>query len=199
MRLKYAGPRPTISHHGISFKEGKEDKYVYLIIAIQILKAIDKNYDKTKKYSYDIKTQRISDDEMLNIILSYHPELNDIMDKEIHSYEKHLNEEIEQAQGRKNLLPIEKTALVNNLNIMKEYRIQRAMNKIFYLHTIQTIVEIIKREKIKEIDAPFYEKFWHVLQTIQGELARGRGALKSRIEVVKENGYLNAKLFIETL
>ncbi len=42
MKIKYLSARPMISHHGIDFKDGKEDKYVYLIIAVQILKAIDK-------------------------------------------------------------------------------------------------------------------------------------------------------------
>jgi len=43
MTIKYVGPRPTISHRGINFKDGKEDKYVYLMIGIQILQAIDKD------------------------------------------------------------------------------------------------------------------------------------------------------------
>ena len=58
MTIKYAGPRPTISHHGVEFKDGKEDKYVYLMIGIQILKAIDKNYEDHKSYSYDTTTKR---------------------------------------------------------------------------------------------------------------------------------------------
>ena len=42
-KIRYSGPRPMISQYGIEFKEGKEDKYVYLTISIQILKAIDYN------------------------------------------------------------------------------------------------------------------------------------------------------------
>ena len=30
MELKYVGLKPVISEHGISFKDGKEDKYVYI-------------------------------------------------------------------------------------------------------------------------------------------------------------------------
>ena len=71
MEIKYAGPRPQISHHGVSFKDGKEDKYVYLMIALQILRAIDKDYDEQKSYSYDTKTQRLGNEEMLTILLSY--------------------------------------------------------------------------------------------------------------------------------
>ena len=57
MKIEYAGPRPIISQHGVQFKDGKEDKYVYLMISIQILQAIDKNYEGHKSYSYDSSKQ----------------------------------------------------------------------------------------------------------------------------------------------
>ena len=41
MELKYVGLKPVISEHGISFKDGKEDKYVYLSFAIDILIALE--------------------------------------------------------------------------------------------------------------------------------------------------------------
>ena len=37
MKIEYAGLKPVISEHGISFKDGKEDKYIYLSYAIDIL------------------------------------------------------------------------------------------------------------------------------------------------------------------
>lgn len=86
MKLKYAGPKPVISQHGISFKDGKEDKYCYLMIAIQILKAIDHPFIGHKVYSYDLNSQRLNDNDMMNIILSYHPELASKMEEEIESY-----------------------------------------------------------------------------------------------------------------
>ncbi len=197
MTIKYAGPRPIISQHGISFKDGKEDKYVYLLIGVQILKAIDKNYHETNHYSYNIDTKRISDDGLLEIIHQYEPEIQKHVEYEEKNYEKHLDEEIEHIRNRTDLKNIERTTWVNNLNIMKAYKIQRAVNKIYYLHCINHISKVIKRERIKEIDTPFYEKYWHVLQTIQGKLSEGRDSIGSelKIESTKTKDMI-AKLFV---
>ncbi len=196
MTIKYAGPRPEISHHGIQFKDGKEDKYVYLIIAVQILKAIDKDYEEKKSYSYDTNTKRFSDDELLNIMHEYEPHLKEAVMQEEIKYEEHLQEEIEQVKQRTDLKEIEKDIWINNLNIMQQYRIQRAVNKIYYLHCVKDISTVIKRERIKEIDTPFYEKYWHVLQTIQGMLSEGRDSVGSDLKVeMTENG-MTAKMFV---
>ncbi len=197
MIIKYAGPRPTISHHGISFKEGKEDKYVYLMIGIQILQAIDKNYKDNKSYSYDLETKRVLDDEMLTVMQHYEPTLENIVSEEATSYEEHLTQEIDQIKQRTNLKDIEKQVWVNNLEIMKNYRIQRAINKIYYMHCIKNIEIIIKRERIKEIDTPFYEKYWHVLQTLQGNIEEGKNSIHTDLQIEStENKTITAKLLI---
>ena len=80
---------------------------------------------------------------------------------------------------------------------MKEYKIQRAKNKIFYMHAIDTIVEVIKQRKIKKISTPFYEKFWHTLQTIQGHLALCKRGLKSDLKVINNDNSMYAVLTID--
>lgn len=197
MEVKYAGPRPQISHHGISFKDGKEDKYVYLMIALQILNAIDKDYEKKKSYTYDLKTQRLSNEEMLNILLSYDPNLESVAQKEAQSYSLKLDEEVEDIKKNSTINEVEKSVWAKNLEIMKEYRIQRAVNKIYYMHAIDFIADVIKREGIKEIDTPFFEKYWHVLQTIEGRFAHTKTPISTRLKVEPdENGRLTAKMLI---
>ena len=101
-------------------------------------------------------------------------------------------------KSRTNLKESEKIAWVNNLEIMRKYRIQRAINKIYYMHSIELIKEVIQREKIKEIDTPFFEKYWHVLQTIQGALEEGRYSVHTRLEIVKiDDDAMIAKLFMD--
>jgi hypothetical protein len=197
MNIKYAGPRPTISHHGIEFKEGKEDKYVYLIIGIQILTAIDKDYDENKSYSYDLDTKRVTDDEMISVMEKYEPNLDIEITSEADKYAEHILEEIQKVKDNKILNSIEKEVWINNLDVMKEYRIQRAVNKIYYMHCINNIRNVIKREGIKEINTPFYEKYWHVLQTLQGVLEEGRDSVKTNLKVEpNDNSQMMAKLYI---
>lgn len=196
MKIKYTGPRPSITHHGIVL-EGKEDKYVYLVIGEQILKAIDKNFSEHKSYSYDISTKKSSDEEILKTIMAYEPNLEQHIMIEKENYEKKLDDEIEQARNKENLSELEQDVLVNNLKIMKEYRIQRAVNKIYYMHNIHEIAQIIKREQIAEIDTPFYQKYLHVLRTIQGELAKENSSIKTDLKIEKNSDNLMvAKLLI---
>ncbi|MDY0321845.1 MAG: hypothetical protein RBR23_08945 [Arcobacteraceae bacterium] len=195
-KIRYSGPRPMISQYGIEFKEGKEDKYVYLMISIQILKAIDKDFTENKHYSYDLGTKRISDEDILNTMLRYEPSLTDSVEAEALAYEKKLDQEMEDIKNQKALSEIEKDVWIKNLEIMKDYRVQRAINKIFYIHSIYEIVEVIKREKIKEIDTPFYEKYWHVLKSIEGTINSQKGSLRANIAVENKNGAIKTILRI---
>jgi len=199
MQIKYVGPRPFITHHGITFKDGKEDKYVYLMIGFQILKAIDKDFSEQKSYSYDVNSKRFSNEEILSAMLQYEPNLEHDITKEITLYEQKLNHEIEDV-ANKNLSQIEKEVLVNNLKIMKEYRIQRAINKIYYMHNVFEIASVIKREKIAEIDTPFYEKYWHVLRTLQGELLKYKNSINTELKIEKNSkGDMVSKLLISNI
>lgn len=197
MKIEYAGPRPMISQHGVQFKDGKEDKYVYLMISIQILQAIDKNYEGHKSYSYDTTTKRFSNDEIHDILNSYYTTLDQDVQKEEENYSLKIEDEITHIQAREDLPSTEKKAWLNNLEIMKNYRIQRAVNKIYYMHSIELIKKIILRENIKEIDTPFYEKYWHVLQTIAGAIEEGRYSKHTNVKIERIDNNMTAKLFIE--
>ncbi len=196
MKVKYAGPKAFITHHGVTFEEGKEDKYVYLMIGIQILRAIDKDFGKQKSYSYDVNTKRLSDEEIKQTMLKYEPQIEQKTHQEVESYKKKLEVEMEDVKNR-NLTELEKEILTNNLQIMKDYRLQRASNKIYYMYNIKKIVAIIKREQIMEIDTPFYEKYWNVLMTIQGELAKEKSPIGTELKIEKNNkGKMVSRLFI---
>jgi hypothetical protein len=185
MELKYVGLKPVISEHGISFKDGKEDKYVYLSLAIDILIALDHNYVHNVKYSHTLNEQRLAPNEILEILLKSHPNLENTMDEEISAYTIHLDKKEEDINNQKHLTEIEKQTYIANLRIMRDYLIQRAKNKIFYLHCIDTIAQSIIHHKIKELDTPFNEKFWHILQTIEGKLSLHKVSSNLKVENLK--------------
>lgn len=194
MKIEYAGLKPVISEHGISFKDGKEDKYKYLKYAMDILVAIDHPYKNKEKYSHIIPNKRITTDEMLDILRLHHPDIDETMENEISNYTNHLDEEEEEVQKRTKLTELEKTAFINNLKIMRKYKTQRAMNKIFYFHCIETIIETIIDNKIKTLDTPFNERFWHILQTIQGDLSKNK--ISSNLNAKNLNDEIKAVLEI---
>ena len=187
MKIMYVGPKPIISEHGISFKEGKEDKYSYLKHALQILDAISHEYEGKRKYSYDITDKNLSDSDMIDILFKYHCDMEEIMNEELDNYNIFLEKEKFEVVNHPILVEEEKQVYINNLDIMKEYKIQRIKNKLFYTHVIETIKEQLLKHKIKELNSPFNEKFWHVFKTIQGELLSSRGSISATLKTKEED------------
>ncbi len=196
-QVKYAGPRPIISQHGITYKDGKEDKYIYLQIAIEILKDIDCDYENIKFHTHVVKNKELSQEQIDEILSKYENELEEHIKTEVQNYKEKIKCEIESVQKMKNINDIEKNIWIENINIMTDYRIQRAINKIYYMHCINDIKYIILKKRIKEIDTPFNEKFWHVLETIQGALESGKKSVSTKLEeVTLDNGNMIMKLHI---
>jgi len=181
-QLKYAGPRPYISQHGISYKDGKEDKYVYIQNAIQLLKNIDHDYEIQRSYSSDIILKSLDQDVIDKILIQYEDNLKDKIELEIKNYQIKIQEEIDHINNLKNISDIEKEVWCNNINLMKDYRIQRAINKVYYFHCINDIKTIILKQHIKKITTPFNEKFWHILQTLQGVLETGTKSVSTLLD-----------------
>jgi len=171
MKLEYVGPKEMISIHGISFKSGKDDKYVYIAPAMEIYQAIHHDYEKDKVYTHLIDKKLTDEQEILKKILKLKPNLKSTCDREITQLELKLDEEIAHVDNHKELNEEEQKIYRNNLIIMKNYRIQRETNKVIYNHLIEIIVDDIIEHKLKMISAPFNERFWHIFQTIQGELS----------------------------
>lgn len=193
LTLHYAGPKPLISQHGIFFKEGKEDKYIYLKTAIYILLSIDK--EGSKKYPGS-DYGNISDTDIPIILQHYEPELEKHIEEEEARYEKHIDEMV--AQVNSYILPKEdKDTWINNINIMRPYMIQREINKLYYIHCIKAIKEIIHQEHIKEIDIAFSLSSWHILASIAGNLEYGVKSVHTAIKVEPDKeGKLVTRLLI---
>ncbi|HRL09315.1 MAG: hypothetical protein WC145_01360 [Aliarcobacter sp.] len=189
MKFEYVGYRPVISHNGVTFKQGKDDKFIYLPYAYEILNALNHEYTTNKnKYSNSINLDNSNIDKLYKVVETYFPDIEKSIEDKLKKYKEHLEEERENIISRPHLSDIEKNIFLSNLDLMKNYRINRAKNKIFYYFVIATIVEIIKEKRIKEIDIPYHNKFWHVLNTIQGVLSSEK--INSNIKAV----YLDTKL-----
>lgn len=196
MKLKYVGPRPIITHHGVNFKDGKADKYIYLVAALEILKALEHIHDEIKDVTHFEKNLQMNDDQMAQMVAKYHPDLEDVMTNEINGFLAHLDLEIEDVDNNQILSKEEKETFKNNYKIMKDYRIQRAKNKIFYFHAVSTIAELIKEKKIKKIVTNFDDRHWHVLQSLEGELAKGKNSVRSKLDTFIDD-VLKVELLIE--
>ena len=130
MKLEYAGFRPIINEHGIFFKLGKDDKFSYFPFVFEILNALDNNYESLKEHSHQIKIEKFNSSQTINKLLMINPNIQDLIDEQISNYLIHLDEEENEIKNRINLSDIEKDIYLTNLKLMRDYRIQRATNKI---------------------------------------------------------------------
>ncbi len=193
LTLHYVGPKPIINQHGVFFKPGKEDKYLYLKSAVYLLLALDR---QSRKRSHHTPNEHLSDEQILDILKAYEPDLDRHIAQEEQRYEEH----IEAMKNAARLAPVtgdERTAWLNNIEIMRPYLVQREINKLYYIHCIRAIKEIIHDEQLQEIDVDFSFKNWHILSSIAGSLEYGVKSVSTVIKVTKNpQGEMIARLVI---
>jgi len=196
-KLHYVGPRVEITNHGIVYKKSKEDKYVYLMAALELLKDIDNDYEKKPSYRHHIENKKYEDDDLHTTLERYEANVEESITQECKKYKEKMQHKIEYIQTLPHLTDIDKEVWIKNIEIMKEYRMQRAMNKMYYMHCIGDIVKVIHDKQIKLITAPFNKNFFHVLNTVKGALITGKRSLDAKIiEEFDKNHIMIVKLTI---
>jgi len=194
MELKYVGPKPIISHTGIEFDNNKDDKFAYLNIVVQLLKALDHDYFEDKTYTYQADTARLSNDEMMMELKKYCPNLDSLMQRTNHSVEEEVEHQIRRAKENSVLNEEEKEALEKNIEMMQDYMIQRSVNKSVYYCAIDALAELLKKDHIDHVIAPMFQKFAHVFHSVQGVLQKRRFPIDTKLDIYQENGKLLVKL-----
>lgn len=194
MKLEYVGPKPLISHTGINFDNNKEDKYVYLNIVVQLIKALDHQYFEDKTYTYNTESRRLDDDELLKELKQICPNIEKIMERNNHNVEDEIEHNIRRANESHTLTTEDKEALTNNLNMMHDYLIQRSINKTIYYCAIEVLTQMVKKDNIDYIIAPMYQSFAHVFHSVQGVLKKQKYPIDSKLEIYQKDSQLLVKL-----
>ena len=194
MELKYVGPKPIISHTGIEFDNNKEDKFVYLNIVVQLLKSLNHEYVKNKTYTYNTDSSRLSNDEVYEELKKFCPQISALIEKKNHDVQDEIEHNIQRAHENEVLNEDDKTTLENNINIMRDYLIQRSINKSVYYCAIDELAKMVQKEHIDCIIVPMFQTFAHVLRSIQGSLKRQKNPLDSKMDIYQEDGKLLVKL-----
>lgn len=196
MSLKYAGPKPLISAHGVEFDLNKEDKYIYLSIVAELILALDHEYIDDQKYTYMTAKKPLDCDYVLELIRKYDPSLDQEIENRRKIEEDEIAEELRRAHENKVLCEEEKEILVKNIELMRSYLITRSLNKTVYYSGIASLAHIIKRGHIDRIIAPMFPKFNHVFHSIQGGLLKLHPPIDSCIDIYEHEGHLSVELAI---
>ncbi len=194
MELKYVGPKPIISHTGIEFDNNKEDKFAYLNIVLQLLKALDHDYFDDKTYTYQADTNRYSNNELERGLKKYCPNIEKLINKENHNVEDEIKHNLQRARESDTLNEEDKTVLKNNIRIMHDYLVQRSINKSVYYCAINALAKLLKKDHIDHIIVPMFQKYAHVLHSVQGALKKQEFPIDTKLDIYQEDGKLLAKL-----
>lgn len=189
MNFKYVGFKPVISQYGISYKQGKDDKYIYLPYVYELLNAVNSEFEVENNNSYIIKIDKLNVNKLYKKILELDPKLEDDINLKLENYKKNLKIESLEIKNRKDISKIEKEVYLNNLDYKKTYRINRAKNKIFYYIAILNIANLIKQKKIKKLNMPFNKKFWQILKTLQGVMFSQK--ITTKLYTQEKNGIVS--------
>ena len=194
MELEYVGPKPIISHSGIEFDNNKEDKFAYLNIVLQLLKALDHDYFEDRKYVYQSDTNRYSNADLTKQLRRYCPDMDKLINRENHNIEDEIRHNIQRANESDTLNDENKEILKNNIKIMHNYLVQRSINKSVYYCAIDALAELLKKDHIDHIIVPMFQKYAHVLHSVQGALRKQEFPIDTKLDIYQENGKLLAKL-----
>jgi len=196
MSLKYAGPKPLISAHGITFDLNKDDKFIYLSIVAELIQALNHEYEGGKRYTYLTSNKPMDTDRILEVIRQNDPMLDQEINDRQKIVEQEISDELERATTNRVLCDEECSVLVKNIELLRTYRINRSINKTVYYSGITSLAHIIQKGHIDTIFAPMFPKFNHVFHSIQGALVKLHPPIDSTIDIYEENGHLNIRLDI---
>jgi len=194
MELKYIGPRPEISSSSISFNKGKEDKFLYISTAYQLLKSLEHDYESSEPYIDTVSTTDMSEDTLKKLITSACPDLETCVQDHQDMLSSLFDKEVQQIKKSVRMDPLSKETYLKNHALMKEYRLQRHINKSVYYMLIQKLAHAVRTKRIAYIITPVHEKFTYVLINLQKELMRDKTPLFTELEVYQHKDELKTRL-----
>jgi hypothetical protein len=85
-------------------------------------------------------------------------------------------------------------ALVNNINLMRDYNIQRHINKSLFYGVVQMFIDRMKQSRIAYMSAPMNTRYFHVFNTVQRCFYQQKSPVNSELAFHVEEGGLYVKL-----
>lgn len=194
MQIKYVGPKTLISTQGISFDQRKRDKFIYIDSVLQLIQAIDHDYVGTEPHVYTTQSRQLIGADILNSIKEYCPDIEKIIAEAQQDAHAYLDEDLNRARSSTLLDDEEIRVLINNLTMMRDYTVQRYINKYTYYSVVKKCIERLRHSKIKYISAPAHKTYFHVFHTIKRGLRQQKNAVNSELTYHVENENLFIKL-----
>jgi len=197
MQIKYVGPKPLIYKTGISFDSEYDDRYTYLNIAVQLLKALDHDYFEDKTYQYAVDSRRLRDSDILEGLQEYCGDIEAVVQESVNAEQALIKDELQRAKENRTLTDIERDALMKNISIMENYRLQYATNEKLYNCAVERLADHVKKDHIDYVVVPMFQRFAAVLHSVQDALSSQKFPIDTKMDIYEEDGKLMAKMEVK--
>jgi len=181
---------------GVTFVANKADKFIYLGVLAELIRALDHEYQDNKNYTTQTEEKVYDEKSILDLIRTYIPDLDEKIEEWILNTTQKLDSDIQRAKNNITLCCEAKEILINNIEWIREYQIQRATNKSIYYAGVEALAIIIKQRQIEYVATSIDPKFLHLLHSIRGPLRRLHPPVDSKIEIIKKEEHLTFELRI---
>jgi hypothetical protein len=190
------GPKSICSDTGVSFNACKEDKYIYLGPLCDLILSLDYDYHSGENHATQTGQRAFDEKSILDLIRSYTPDLDKKIEEQISKTQLEIENSLVRARGNHLLMQEAKYTLMNNIEIMRQYQIQRAINKGVYYAGIDVLASIVKQRHIKHISTTMEPKLLHVLYSLQVALRSLQPLIDSQMDIFEKQEHLVVELKI---
>ena len=185
MEIKKVGKKVLINHTGVFF-EFSVDKYNYIKYLVPILKMLRNLH--LRHTTIEIKTKdisKVSNKELFESVIDTSKKLEDLKDI-LKSYKNKLDIDYKEVDNL-NLSLIEKKVYKNNLELMRDYQIQRKINKAVYHLAIDEARDLMLRKEVTKMITDANTDFLHILQSLKNDIRAIRTSLAIQIYMFEKN------------
>jgi len=196
MELKYVGAMPVVSSKGVGFDETKPDKYTFLNAAVELLEALNYGATETTKHLHNVSGREYSSIDLLELLNKYCSNLSEQgtqSETKAHSLVEGL---IQRVHENKIISEDERTAWLNNIELMKDYYYQYVLNETAYKCALGALGEAIHVARIKEVTFPMFRNYGLVFHDLDYVLQHRKSPIDSSLVVETGKEGLLGKLTI---
>ena len=80
--IKYAGPKPITSQHGVVFDYSKEDRFEFIEILVHLIESFNRHTRDGEVLHFSIRIHELSSQDMLDKLKKYIPDLDERIENE---------------------------------------------------------------------------------------------------------------------
>lgn len=180
--VKFVGYAPRVSDKGVTFDKTKEDRYLHLGAALQLVEAFDIR-GEARDIIYRPKSSELSETVINEMLQKYCPDLDARVENRKEEAKKMVEDLRQRVTDATTLSDTAKRSWLANIDTMIDYYTQYITNETAYNCIMERLSDEVVHAKIKEIKLPLLNHFGLVLHELGELLERRRPPVDSEYHV----------------